>query len=131
MSAPTSKSATILVVDDDRMMRLLLSTYLRQDGHHVVCADNGADALRKLDGPIDMLFTDIFMPEKDGLELIPVLRQRLGATPIVAVSGGSERVPGDMLRIAAALGADAVISKPFTAAEILGVTRKLLADRQP
>lgn len=80
---------TIMVVDDGDLNRMLISLILRKEGYKVLESSNGRDALEVLsDNHIDMLITDLNMPEMDGIELVKQIRSRagLGFVPIVMIS---------------------------------------------
>jgi CheY-like chemotaxis protein len=81
--------ARILVVDDEAANRAIMIEVLRDAGHTVHAANNGAGALAQLEtDPCDLLVTDMFMPIMDGIELITQARQLFPQLPIVAISGG-------------------------------------------
>lgn len=104
----------ILVIDDDRLMREYVRTILEQAGHVVRVEEDGRAALRAFtESRPDLVITDIFMPDEDGLRVIRRLRHAAPHAPIVAMSSGSTLVQGDYLTIARRLGAAAVLEKPF------------------
>jgi CheY-like chemotaxis protein len=113
--------ARILLVDDDPNIRQVLETALVQHGHEVVPARDGREGLRLLrQSRCDVLLTDILMPEMDGLELMRGVLREFPAVRVVAMSGGSSRLPGaDALHTADMLGAHAVLHKPFTVSEAI------------
>src|SRR5262245_7608481 len=108
--------ARILLVDDDPLIQELLTLALIDQGHEVISALDGKQALKMLKQQrVDLILTDVLMPEADGLEVIRAVRRDHPGLPIIAMSGGSSRIPGlDGLYMARALGAIAVLSKPFT-----------------
>lgn len=110
-----------LVVEDDELVRALMAEILRTAGYSVFEAVNGADGLAQARAVLpDVVVTDIFMPAQDGIEVLREIKRELPATRVVAVSGGSLRVPQlDMLTVATKLGADATVNKPFTPTELL------------
>ncbi len=111
---PALAGSTVLVVDDDARIRRVVRRALERRGSHVIEADDGKTALRILDdAPVDLVITDIFMPNIDGLALILDIRKVYPETKVIAISGGSEVVPGDYLHVAKALGAIKVFQKPF------------------
>ena len=82
--------ATILCIDDEESVRRLFQVALEGAGYRVLTAENGKQGLRLLGHQeVDLIFVDIFMPEMDGLELIPLLRKMRPANKIIAISGGS------------------------------------------
>lgn len=106
-------TARVLVVDDDPLNRLLLSTNLKSDGHEVVEAANGREALDVLTStPVDLVLSDIEMPEVDGHALLEARRSVLALrdTPWVVVSAVDEME--SIVRCIKA-GADDYLPKPF------------------
>jgi CheY-like chemotaxis protein len=114
------KSRSILVVDDEDSIRRVLVRILEPAGARVVCAGNGLEALRALEKePFDLVITDVLMPEMDGIELIPLIKKKRPDVYILAMSGGGHNFMGDYCtKLAVTLGADSVIMKPFTLAEV-------------
>src|SRR5579863_2842497 len=118
---------TCLVVEDSPMMRQLLVLALsRVKNLQVVEADDGVDGLRKLaTGKFDIILTDINMPIMDGLKLVK--RIRTDAThkdvPIIVIT--TEASSEDRMR-ALQLGANAYITKPIQASQVIAKVRELL-----
>ena len=121
--------ARILVVDDHPMIQTTLQLVLLEQGHEVVQALNGKEALKELRRqPIDLIITDVLMPEIDGLELIRAVQNEFAHLPLIAMSGGSSRFPGtDVLQMAQLLGADATLPKPFNESELAEAIRAVLS----
>jgi len=111
----------ILIVDDDPQVRAVLTLSLQQSGYAVLTADNGREARAMLSAnPVDLLITDLFMPEQDGIETILHIRKQHPKLPILAISGGGRRIEGgDCLHIAHVIGANRVLPKPFTMETLL------------
>lgn len=109
----------VLVIDDDGSLRGVILTMLRSAGLAAEEAD-GLTALKALRrfAP-DVVLCDLFMPERDGLELLRDLSRENPATRFVAMSGGAYGGMMDMLPVAQKMGAAAVLPKPFTLAELL------------
>ena len=106
--------ASILVVDDEEGVRSIVSTILVRAGHEVTTANDGVEALRIVDRQaVDVVITDLIMPEKEGVETISELRRRFPEIKIIAMSGGGLGGALDYLRLARALGAAQTLSKPF------------------
>lgn len=116
-----------LVVEDSPMMRqLLVFALARVKGLQVVEADDGVDALRRLSsGTFDLLVTDINMPIMDGLKLVTRVRNDAvhKQMPIVVITTESAQEDRDR---AMALGANAFITKPIKAPEVVATIRQLL-----
>jgi CheY-like chemotaxis protein len=112
--------ARILLIDDDPLIRATLPLALAELGHDAVVAGDGKEGLRRLrEGPIDLVLTDVLMPEADGLEVVGAVRKEFPRLGVIAISGGSARLPGrDALQLARYLGADLVLAKPFTEEEL-------------
>ena len=126
--------ARILIIDDDEQIRSLLRSILEDDGYEVAEAADGAEGVRSFrDAPGDLVITNIFMPEKDGLETIRELRREAPDLPIIAVSGGSPRLRvnstlrPNVLDAARALGAVRTFGKPFDRRELSEAVRSLVA----
>lgn len=109
----------LLLVDDEPALRASLGQALRVRGFNVDEAADGNKALAKLaTQTYDCVVTDIVMPDKEGIETIIEMRKRWPALFIVAMSGGGRVGPGDFLNLAAMLGADRTLAKPFRASEL-------------
>jgi PAS domain S-box-containing protein len=114
---PPGPAARILVADDDSGVRHFLRKVLEQGGYSVTEAADGKQALQQvLAGHVDLVITDLVMPEGEGLDTIRTIRRRVPDTGIIAISGA---FGGQFLRPAQLLGADAVLSKPVSAELLL------------
>jgi CheY-like chemotaxis protein len=120
--------AFILVIDDDPDLLQTLSVGLKKHGHDTCEALNGREAAAMLRHTrVDLVITDILMPERDGLEVIMALRKDNPSLPVIAMSG----LPVDMapyLNVAQKLGARRTLVKPFPLAELVKVVNEVLAD---
>jgi CheY-like chemotaxis protein len=124
--------ATILIIDDDEALRTMMKATLRRAGHHAVTAENGGDALAILEAiTVDLIVTDLIMPEIDGLEFIRYLRRTDQRTPVLAVSGGSPRPPANCLAVAVVFGADETLEKPFRPSDLAAAVDRLLDGLPP
>lgn len=122
----------ILVVDDERMVRLALRSILEPEGYHVLEAADGEIALRLYrKEEIDVVIIDVLMPERDGLETILQMRHLSPDAKIIAVSGGGQYGLLELLDVAKGLGARIALSKPFEKQELLAAVQELLADTPP
>ena len=114
--------ARILLIDDDLDVRALIQRELEAAGHEVRSAPNGAEGLAlQRASPSELVVTDIFMPEKEGLETIRELREQFPDVKVIAISGGG-RIGTPTWRIAVVareLGVVAVLDKPFDAGVLL------------
>jgi DNA-binding NtrC family response regulator len=121
---------SILIVDDDDAMRETLAQALIRAGYMVLqCADGSdvIDALKK--HPVDLLITDLFMQETDGLGTIMKVRKEFPEMKIVAMSGGSRLTDHDYLPIATRLGAHRTLHKPLDGPLLLKTIQGLLAPK--
>lgn len=132
MQAEISCMAVILLVDDDPDVRSALRRPLERRGHSVLEAEHGGEGLRRLsETRVDLLITDILMPGGDGIELITELLERHPGIPVIAMSGGGNLVPSDLvLTDARALGAVVSISKPFEMSDFLLAVDAALASKR-
>jgi CheY-like chemotaxis protein len=123
--------ARVLIVDDDMAFGRMLSTLLIRRGHqahHISDASGIVHHGMPLDA--DVVVTDIFMPGVEGIEIIRSLKAAPPHRAIIAISGGSSAMPGfDPLRAAKAIGADAVLLKPFEAETMLALIDGLVGAR--
>ncbi len=110
--------STILLIEDDVAQLLYIKTLLQHDGHTVIEATEGEEAIRLFKkNSVDVVLTDIFMPGKEGLATIMELRELAPATRIIAMTAGSRALP-DALDIAVELGADFTLKKPLDKAQL-------------
>ncbi len=122
-----SRTTTILVIDDDEQFQNYLRRVLEEEGYVVRQARNGLAGIRAYEKePADLVICDIFMDLHDGLETIQQLLQKFPHAKIIAVSGGSTRIPGDYLHHAGKFGAVATLSKPLDLAFLLQTMKDLL-----
>jgi len=124
-----SMNQTVLVVDDSPTVLKFVTYSLKDSGLKVVTASDGMDAVEKvslLPGAVDLVITDLNMPNMDGYEFITTLREneQYSATPIIILS--SEEDEEDVARGHAA-GADAYIMKPFKSSSLLKEVQRLLS----
>jgi len=117
----------ILVIDDDDQMRTLLRQVMEWTGYEVVEAGDGREGMHKhRKQPVDLVITDLIMPEQEGLETISALRKDSPGIKIIAISGGGRIGPEAYLLTAQELGADRVFSKPFDVRELAETVKELL-----
>jgi signal transduction histidine kinase/FixJ family two-component response regulator len=119
----------VLVVDDEAAVREVLREALEAEGCEVMVAESGEMALKIYDdrkGKLDVVFTDIGMPEMSGWELASEIRKRSETIPLAIVSGWADAISCDARQ---AIKADWVVSKPFDIATIAGIANEV-ADRR-
>ncbi|SPE39245.1 Multi-sensor hybrid histidine kinase (fragment) [Candidatus Sulfopaludibacter sp. SbA3] len=124
---PAGGLATILVVDDEAGVRGLLAEILTTNGYAVIEAENGRKAIDLVRaGSIDLMITDLVMPEKEGIETILELRKTHPALEIVAMSGAFS---GEYLSTARLLGAQATLAKPIEPNGLLTLVSNILQKK--
>jgi DNA-binding response OmpR family regulator len=113
--------ARILIIDDDDLTQSMLKIALDTQGHAVFQAFDGHQGMKLLRAEkFDLVITDIWMPETDGLQVIRQVQQDFPETKILAISGGSHKYPAlEALPVARALGAKKLLRKPFGEQELL------------
>jgi CheY-like chemotaxis protein len=120
-------AAHVLVVDDDELIRKTLKLHLEAAGLHVSLASNGLEAVESVEnGRPDIIILDLFMPEMDGFETLRRLNKSERRARILAISGSGSATDCSFLAMAAKLGADGVLNKPFTASELAAAVETLL-----
>jgi DNA-binding response OmpR family regulator len=123
--------AGILIVEDDNDLREMLKLSLLQRKYTVIEAGNGKEAISKFKPTlIDLVVTDIIMPDEDGLKVIMKLKEIKPNIRIIAISGGGKAGPGNYLNLARALGADEIFPKPFSVQALLARIDAILELQQ-
>jgi adenylate cyclase len=123
----------VLVVDDDRVNRMLLTRSLEREGHSVQCAENGVEALELLrDDPCDVVLLDIVMPELDGVSVLERVKSDPGLQnlPVIMISGVDDT---ESVVRCIEIGADDYLPKPFDPVLLrarisAGLTKKRLQE---
>ena len=122
----------ILVVDDEADVCDMLSVALTREGYQVRTASNGREALKMLRSSIvDLVITDLIMPETEGLELIKGLHNQCPHLKIIAISGGGSSDPHIDLSMAQHLGAHRTFLKPFKLQVMLDAIREMIGPGIP
>ena len=118
----------ILLVDDVPAVRLSIRAALEAIGYQVLEAADGKEALDLLDSQaVDLIVTDLWMPNLDGVELLKRLRATNANIRVIAISGGGMRKPIDVsAALAQTWGADAVLYKPFDNEDLVNEINRLL-----
>ncbi len=126
MSGVPAKFRRILIVDDDAAVRKVLQTILGEAGHYVETATNGREALdRMTTGGIDLMITDLVMPEQEGIETIKRLRKEYPDVKVIAMSGA---FGGDYLQIAGFMGAHSTLVKPIRMRTVLEAVEAVFTE---
>ena len=121
-------SKTFLIVDDSASMRQLVAFTIKDAGYDVLLAENGRDALEKMSRTkIDMVITDLNMPEMDGITFIRELRGKADYkfVPIVMLTTESQEAKKQEGRAA---GASGWIVKPFSPSQLMDVVKKFVKE---
>jgi len=120
--------AKILVVDDEEQIRQMLVDMLEMDGYQVEVAPDGLSAIDRLDDSIDVLLTDIIMPN-NGYDLIAHVKSNMPSLPIIVMSGGGSlngvTTPLDKDR----LGVFGVVHKPFRSVDLKALLDDLMLSK--
>jgi two-component system, chemotaxis family, chemotaxis protein CheY len=117
--------ARILVIEDERDVGFMLKRVLELAGHQVLSAADGAEGMKLFrEAPAELVITDLYMPNQEGLETIMQLRREFPDLKVIAISGNE--AAGAMLTVARALGAVAALQKPFSSDELLAAVEKAL-----
>jgi CheY-like chemotaxis protein len=121
--------ARILVIDDDVLVLDMLYESLTREGYDVLRASNGEEGLRLYrKEPVDLIITDLFMPEKEGIETIIELRQDFPDVKIIAISGGGRIGTKDYLQMAKIFGVQRTFTKPVAREQLLAAIRVLIKE---
>jgi twitching motility two-component system response regulator PilG len=119
VSAPVGTGAKVLVIDDSNTIRRSAEIFLRQGGHEVVLAEDGFDALAKVnDHAPELIFCDILMPRLDGYQTCAIIKRnpRFAHVPVIMLSskdGLFDKARGRMV------GSEDYLTKPFTKEQLL------------
>lgn len=114
-------------MEDDPQVLEAITITLEDNGYDVATAKNGEIGLRlAASETFDLVITDIIMPEKEGLETISHLRREDPSTKVIAISGGGRMSARTYLDIAAALGVNRTLAKPFSASELIATVEHVI-----
>ncbi len=123
----TPAGTRLLIVDDDAQIGASLVQLLRRCGYVAEFVRNGREALACIARhPVDVVLSDIFMPDFDGFELLRDLERVSPRPQLVAMTGDNNPAMPDMLRVAVQLGAERAIRKPFELEQLLQLLDDLL-----
>ena len=121
---------SILVIDDDENIRLLLRAILEPEGYQILEASDGDKGLKQYQkSPTDLVITDLIMPGKEGIETIRDLRREFPNVKIIAVSGGGRIGPDSYLKMAKGVGALRTLSKPIDRMGLLNAVEEVMEMR--
>ncbi len=121
--------ASILIIDDDESIRSFLKERLMYEGFNVLTAINGKEGMALFnENQVDLVITDIIMPDKDGFETIIELKRICPDIKIIAISGGGRGQPGYYLDTAKCFRAEYTFEKPFKTSDLLEAVNALLKE---
>ncbi len=121
------RNVSVLVVDDEPSIRVILSRGLSSAGFNVELAEDGVVALSKMkERTFEMVITDVQMPNLNGLELLEKIRTHFPETGVILITGQRASLHDKNIKKA---GADALISKPFRNVEIVKTLTQAYRDR--
>lgn len=121
--------ANVMVIDDDAAVRGVIRKMLERDGHTVTEVEDGKRALRYFAGePADLVISDIFMPEMDGIEFLMRLRETFPDARIIMMSGGGVVPMEEVLEASTLLGAVGSLHKPIDMKQLRTTVAKALGD---
>ncbi|MCI0655455.1 MAG: response regulator [Acidobacteria bacterium] len=117
-----------MIIDDDAMVRELLSDILQAAGHTVVQASGGREAIRLFrENPVDLVLTDLGMPECSGWEVAAAIKAIAPRTPVALVTGWG--ITLDRAKLKAA-GIDLVLNKPFQYPDVMTIVAEGMELRE-
>ena len=119
--------ATILIIDDEKAILGFLKERLMDEGFNVLTASDGKEGMNLFnDNQVDLVITDIIMPDKDGFGTIIDLKRICPDIKIIAMSGGGRGQPEYYLDTAKCFKAEYTFEKPFKTSELVEAVNKLL-----
>lgn len=120
--------SSILVIDDDPAICMVVQQVLERRGYEVSIAADGQSGLNRFaELNPDLVIVDILMPGKEGIATILEMRETQPEARILAMTGGGSFAAGDVLRIAELVGADNSLKKPFAPADLIATVERCLA----
>jgi DNA-binding response OmpR family regulator len=123
--------ARILIIDDDKAILSFLKERLIYEGFNVLTATNGKEGMNLFnDNQVDLVITDIIMPDKDGFETIIELKRICPDIKIIAISGIGLGMIKACLKAAKFSGAEYAFAKPFETSSLLTAVYKLLKEEK-
>ena len=121
----------VLVIDDEPQIRSMLRMMLERAGHEVEEAPDGIEGIRIYrNNPVDLIISDLIMPNKDGIGMIIELKKEFPDVKIIAMSGGGLNKPEGYLEGAKKLGAQRTLTKPIDRDELLRTVNDILKEKK-
>ena len=125
------KMGRVLVIDDEPQIRSMLRMMLERAGHEVEEAPDGIEGIRIYrNNPVDLIISDLIMPNKDGIGMIIELKKEFPDVKIIAMSGGGLNKPEGYLEGAKKLGAQRTLTKPIDRDELLRTVSDILKEKK-
>lgn len=119
----------ILVIDDDRHIRDMLSEMLEDSGYKVVTAENGHEGIKKYSGDdFELIIMDILMPEKEGIETYRELKRADSDVKVIAISGGGQIDAEQYLRMIRFFGVQHTFEKPVEKKKLLATIESIIGQ---
>lgn len=123
--------ARILVVDDDPMVLRMVVRMLTDDGNDCIACENGRHAMDQLkDVSVNLVITDINMPEMNGIDLIRNIKATQKDLPVVVISGGARTLSTAVFDSIRDMGVAHILTKPFMRADLLAAVNETLQRPQ-
>jgi DNA-binding response OmpR family regulator len=121
----------VLLVEDSAELLNYMGELVASAGYDVLRANDGDKAMEVLrENRCDLMVLDLFMPNKDGIETLRELSKLSPRPRTLAISGGGRFSAPDTLRVAARLGADSTLAKPFTPRQLLDALKDLASPQE-
>lgn len=125
-----SSGLKVLVIDDSNTIRRSAEIFLKQGGHEVLLAEDGFDALSKINDYMpDLIFCDILMPRLDGYQTCAIIKRNLRFSNVPVVMLSSKDGVFDMAR-GRMVGSQDYLTKPFTKDQLLHTVKELVGAKQ-
>ena len=123
----TESKLKILIIDDDAFQLEWISDVLSDQNYIVFTADNAKNAEGICNKEkLNLVITDVVMPDKDGIEMIMWLKEKDQTIPVLAISGGGKIDGATYLESAKLLGADKIMTKPLVADQLMSTVTEML-----
>lgn len=114
----------ILIIDDDRIIRLLLAKLLNTEGFDVIFADDGVKGLEKiLSGEVDIILMDFNLGEMTALDLLELMKKNNVSKPVILISAFDKK---DIEKTTSIFGVNEVVQKPFTNKELVDTVKRVI-----
>lgn len=118
----------ILVIEDDPVMLEFMRIVLQETGYEVETAEGGVEGMKAIERTdLDLVVTDIYMPDMDGLEIVREIKARFPDLKTLAMTSGGSHDNVSVLIVAEVFGADASLKKPFSKDELTDCVERTLA----